>query len=275
MAEGRTSIVITVFSTASGVGKTSLATNLAAGVAQEGYSVCLIDLDLQYGDVCNYLQLPHEKIPTILDAQNALKKNPDKFDIRDFLSEYEENGVSFSVLPPPRKIEESYRIDDQSVISMINDMEYFKFIIVDTKADFSELNMLVMDVSTIINFLCVSDFVPAIKNLKSGYDAILRFGYDVNKVRLILNRSDSQTLIDPDDVEKVLEKPFYHRLCNDFRSMNESIQSGCPLILSDSDSRLKDDLWNLVGLYTNRPSEKLNSSSKGGFKNWMKNLFKS
>lgn len=274
MAEGRTSIVITVFSTASGVGKTSLATNLAAGVAQEGYSVCLIDLDLQFGDVCNYLQLPHAKIPTILDAQNALQKDPENFDIREFLTEYEGHGVSFSVLPPPYKIEESYRIEEKDVLSLLNTMDYFKFIVVDTKADFSELNMLVMDISTIINFLCVSDFVPAIKNLKSGYDAILRFGYDVNKVRLILNRSDSQTLIDPDDVEKVLEKPFYHRLCNDFRSMNESIQSGCPLILSNSDSRLRKDIWNLVGLYTNRPPEDSKSSSKGGFMNWMKDLFK-
>ena len=274
MAKGRSSIVVTIFSTTSGIGKTSLATNLAAGLAQEGYSVCLMDLDLQFGDVCNYLKLPHEKIPTILDAQDALQKDPENFDIREFLTEYEGHGVSFSVLPPPYKIEESYRIEEKDVLSLLNTMDYFKFIVVDTKADFSELNMHVMDVSTIINFLCVADFVPAIKNLKSGYDAILRFGYDTNKVRLILNRSNSQTLIDPNDVETILGRPFYYKICNDFRSMNESIQSGCPLILSNSDSRLRKDIWNLVGLYTNRPPEDSKSSSKSGFMNWMKDLFK-
>ncbi|MBR4643355.1 MAG: hypothetical protein IKO74_11670 [Selenomonadaceae bacterium] len=67
-------------------------------------------------------------------------------------------------------------------------------------------------------FLCVADFVPAIKNLKNGYEAILRFGYDVNKVR-------PETLIDADD-------EFYHRLANDFKAASDSIRSGCPLILT-------------------------------------------
>ena len=47
--------VFTFFSTASAVGKTVLAVNYAADLAERGYKVCLADLDLQFGDVCNYL----------------------------------------------------------------------------------------------------------------------------------------------------------------------------------------------------------------------------
>ena len=52
-------IVITFFSTASAVGKTLVACNMASELAREGYRVCLADFDLQFGDVCNYLHLEH------------------------------------------------------------------------------------------------------------------------------------------------------------------------------------------------------------------------
>lgn len=246
MAEGRSSIVITVFSTTSGIGKTFVATNLAAGLAKDGNAVCLIDLDLQYGDVANYLNL--QGVPTIADIPPSMPLAK----IQNYISEYRHGNVSFSVLPAPYQVEKSYTLDERRIISIINHLDKFNFIIVDTKAEFNDMNMAVMDISTIINFLCVADFVPAIKNLKSGYEAILRFGYDVNKVRPVLNRSDSQTLIDPGDVETVLGKRFYHEICNDFKGASNSIRSGCPLVLSDSNSKLKRDLYELVGLYTNR-----------------------
>ena len=49
----RSSVIISVFSTTPGIGKTITAINLAAGLAHEGYKVCLADLDLQFGDVLN------------------------------------------------------------------------------------------------------------------------------------------------------------------------------------------------------------------------------
>ena len=60
MAEQQETIngaIITYFSTASAVGKTLVSINSAAELAREGYRVCLVDFDLQFGDVCNYLQL--------------------------------------------------------------------------------------------------------------------------------------------------------------------------------------------------------------------------
>ena len=50
-------VVITFFSTASAVGKTLISVNMASELAREGYSVCLLDMDLQFGDVSNYLKL--------------------------------------------------------------------------------------------------------------------------------------------------------------------------------------------------------------------------
>ena len=76
--QGRRGNVITVFSTASAVGKTLVAINMAAELARLGYRVCLVDLDLQFGDVCNYLHLVPER--TIADAQQAAEPNAKAFD---------------------------------------------------------------------------------------------------------------------------------------------------------------------------------------------------
>ena len=51
-------VLITVFSAKGGCGKTTLATNLAAALADRGRrEVCLVDLDLAFGDVAIALQL--------------------------------------------------------------------------------------------------------------------------------------------------------------------------------------------------------------------------
>ena len=76
MAEGRRSITISIFSTSAGNGKTLTAVNLAACLAADGYAVCVVDLDLQFGDVANYLGLTPKY--TIADAQLALERGDEE-----------------------------------------------------------------------------------------------------------------------------------------------------------------------------------------------------
>ena len=63
-------VVITFFSTASAVGKTLISTNMASELARQGKKVCLVDFDLQFGDVSNYLQLMPQR--TVYDLQQAM-----------------------------------------------------------------------------------------------------------------------------------------------------------------------------------------------------------
>lgn len=73
MAEEKISgVVITFFSTASAVGKTLISINMASELARQGYHVCLVDYDLQFGDVANYLKLPVEH--SVYDALAEMKK---------------------------------------------------------------------------------------------------------------------------------------------------------------------------------------------------------
>lgn len=63
---------------------------MAAALAQAGNSVCIVDLDLQFGDVCHYLQLEPEK--TIFDAQQAIAKNEADFSAEEYSLSYKCGG---------------------------------------------------------------------------------------------------------------------------------------------------------------------------------------
>ncbi len=268
--QGRRGSVITVFSTASAVGKTLVAINVAAELARLGYRVCLVDVDLQFGDVCNYLHLVPER--TIADAQRAAETNADSFDVMQFLDVYKCDAISFSVMAAPLHLEEAYNLSGMSVQHILQQLQFhFDFVVVDTTSAFSEINLMVMDMSTIITFLGIVDFIPTIKNMKIGSDTIRSLGYDSSKIRLVLNRSNSKTKIDLDDVENILGEPFYHILSNDFRAAWDATMAGVPLVRT-ADTALARDLRALVARLTNlEVAEETDSDT--GVSSWFKRIF--
>ena len=266
---GRSSnVIISVFSTTPGIGKTLVAINLATGLAYEGNRVCLVDLDLQFGDVTNYLQLNSDK--TIAGAQRALKVDPENFDVHNFLTKYLTGYFDISILPAPVYVRDAYQIDVLTVEAIIGQhLKDFDFVVLDLNSAFSSLNLAMLDLSTIITYLGVVDFLPALKNFKVGYDTLRRFEYEEQKIRLVENRADSQKLIQSSDVERLLGESFYHRLPNDFPSATKSIQEGRPLIFAAPNSKLTKSFVELAARYTNRsvmpPMTGIESEPKQGF----------
>lgn len=252
MAEAKHSIVTVVFSTLSGVGKTMVATNLAAGFARDGYRTCIIDLDLQFGDVANYLDLP-ENCHTIADAKEALAKG-NREDIEKCLSKYYRKGTCFSVLPAPRDMMETYYIEPGDVIEIVTALEEYDYIILDTAATFSQINLEVLDLATFILFVGRVDFIPSIKNFKAGYDLLLRFNYAANKVRLLENFAGKPKVVVMKDVEKLLGRSFSAAIPYD-EHVRESLLSGEPMVLEPEKSTAGKALWDVVGYYTDRPPE--------------------
>lgn len=253
MTSGQKNVIIAIFSTSSGNGKTITAINTAAALAKEGYSTCLVDLNLQFGDVLNYLQIPKTEL-TLFDAQMDLSRNPENFSIRKYLTVYRHAAISFSILPPPNLIDEAYQINVSEVEEIINRLQYFDFIVLDLTASFSALNLAMLDASTIINYLGIVSFLPEIKNYKVGYDTLLHFQYDENKIRLIENRYGATNPFSETEVERFLGASFNHRLPNDYSNIIKSIQDGVPLVLDVPDSKLAKSFWQLTGYYTNRPN---------------------
>ncbi len=270
--EIRSGIIMTVFSTASAVGKTLLSVNMAAELARSGYKVCVVDLDLQFGDICNYLHLSPQK--TIYDAQKAAENTVGQLDYGEYITPYEYEDTIFSVLAAPLNLEEAYNISTQAVIEVLAGIRgEYDYVVLDTTATFSDLNLAVMDLSTMITFVGIVDFIPTIKNMKVGYDTMRSIGYEKNKIRFVLNRSNSKTHIELQDVEQLLEERFYHILPNDFLTAIDSIHQGIPLVINDEETALGRGMQELIEKYTNRARQK-SSRKNASLSSWVKRLFK-
>ena len=269
--EGRKGTIFTVFSTAYAVGKSLIAVNIAAELAKQGMKVCLVDLDLQFGDICNNQKLNPKK--TIADAQRAMKANPQDTVAVEFLTKYTAGGVSFDVLTNPKLMEEAYNMDNGIIRSLVQQLQLeYDYVIIDTTSTFSALNLSMMDLSTLINFVGIVDFIPTIKNMKRGSDTLKELGYDDSKIRYVLNRSNAKTRIDVEDVEAILGKHFDYVLPNDFQTAQNSVRSGVPFVLEARHTPLAKELISIVDGYV-RPDTEQKEEKTEDHGSWLSRLF--
>ena len=228
MPAGTKGTIFTVFSTAYAVGKTLIAVNIAAELARDGFKVCLADLDLQFGDIRYYLKLEPEM--TIADAERAMQNNPNEVKMSNYLTPFHSGNIHFDVLVNPDLLEEAYNMDISLIRTMIERLQLeYDYVIVDTTSTFSALNLSMMDLSTIIDFVGLVDFIPTIKNMKRGSDTL-------------------------------------KELPNDFMTAQKSIQFGEPLVQKSRDTELAREICRMVDKYAKPGTEEeQDKDSKGGF----------
>lgn len=265
---GRKGTIITVFSTAYAVGKTLIAINMAAELAMNRHTVCLIDLDLQFGDAASALKLTPKK--TIADAEKSMREHPDDTVAAEYLTSFSSGDVSFDVMANPKLLEEAYNLDTTLIRDLVVQLQLeYDYLIIDTTSTFSALNLSLMDLSTVIDFIGIVDFIPTIKNMKRGSDALKELGYDDNKIRYVLNRSNARTRINVKDVEAILGHQFHYVIPNDFQTAAESIKTGVPLVLSAKDTPLAKGIRTMVDTYEEDTASP-QKSQEGG---WLSRLF--
>ncbi|HST85808.1 MAG TPA: AAA family ATPase [Kineosporiaceae bacterium] len=195
--------VITVFSAKGGSGKTTLATNLAAVLADRGRrQVCIVDLDLAFGDVAIAMQLfPARTIADAVPLNGAI----DSSAVAAMLTHHSA-GLSAIVAPTEPSASETIR---PSLIAHLLDVlrNDFDYIVVDTPARFDDEVLAALDVSDLVALIVTPD-VPALKTLKITLETLIELSYSRSKFRLILNRSDAKVGISHLEVEKTAQMPI-------------------------------------------------------------------
>ena len=254
--------VFTFFSTASAVGKTVLAVNYAADLAERGYKVCLADLDLQFGDVCNYLG--------IKPARTFFDYSEQEEDKRDTASCMTETQFGFEVLAAPLEVDEGFIIDAETIVEAINQLrDDYDYILLDTTTGFTGISMAILEQTDVLYLPCVVDFIPSIKDLKIGLDTLHKLQFDYQRVRLILNRNKAETQISTKDVESLLGRPFQYFISNDYQGIMQSIKEAKPVVLTEAPNKLADEISDMV---SEELGEKEETSS--GISSWFGSLFK-
>jgi len=195
--------VVTVFSAKGGCGKTTLATNLAAALADSKKgSVALLDLDLAFGDVAIALQLFPSH--TIADAVPI----GEDLDGPALLSLLTSHRSGLQALVAPMEPSAADTIDTALVVHIIDLLrEEFDYVVIDTPPALDDNVLAAFDRSDVVALLATLD-IPALKNLKLTLETLDLIGFSRDRLKIVLNRSDSKVGLALAEVEKTLKAPI-------------------------------------------------------------------
>jgi pilus assembly protein CpaE len=226
--------IITLASATGGCGKTFLATNLAYLLSKlPGHRVCIVDLDLQFGEVSTALHLRPKF--TICDA---LQREADSGDLKDCLEDYvvrHESGVA--VLAAPRDPSEADRIAPPDVTKVLQAArESFDTVIVDTPPYLSEVVLAAFDLSDSLWAVATLD-LPSVRNMGVFLSTMDRLKIPADNVRLILNKAERDVGIDVEQVTKLFPQGFAAVLPY-AKEVSKSINLGQPVVAASPTSEI-------------------------------------
>lgn len=193
--------VLTVFSTKGGAGKSVIATSLAVALAQRSERpVCLVDADLQFGDVAVMLKLtPHH---TIVDVVSSL----DRLDpalLQSLLVTHEPTGLM--VLPAPLEPAFADQVGAAHMTAIIDQLRSFcSYVIVDTPSYFNDVVLSLVESSDKLLLVAGLD-IPNVKNVKIALQTLRLLNTPPEKLMLVLNRANSKVKLDVGEVERTLQ----------------------------------------------------------------------
>jgi pilus assembly protein CpaE len=191
--------VVTVFSPKGGVGKTTVAVNLALALTDKGArSVCLVDLDLAFGDVAITMQLfPTHSIEQAVGSENTI----DLPMLEGLLTRHQD---SLMLLAAPSHPDVRDRVTPVLVSKILGTLrEGFDYVVVDTAPSFDDQTLTALDETDECVIVATLD-VPTLKNVKVALETLEVLDIARGHRHLLLNRADEAVGISTDKVESIL-----------------------------------------------------------------------
>lgn len=231
--------IFTVASATGGCGKTFMATNLAYYLARHsGKRVCVIDLDLQFGEVSTALRLKPRF--TIYDALQ--REDSEDGDLAEHIEEYlvaHETGVN--VLAAPKDPSEADRISSPDVTRIIEAArQHFDYVVVDTPSALTEIVLAAFDGAERLFIMATLD-LPSVRNLGVFLTTLEKLKVPTDNVRLILNKAESDVGIEISQVEKLFPQGF-EAVLPYAKEVSRSINLGMPVMAASPNSEVSRNM---------------------------------
>jgi pilus assembly protein CpaE len=241
---GEPGVVVAVFSPKGGVGRTTVAVNLAVAAATElGKKVVLVDGSFQFGDVGVLLNL-NPKNKSIADLVPELEQAGTGVESIDTFVINHSAGIRVLLAPPSPEMAEL--ITPAGVKRVVEALRLtHDLVVVDCTAFFNDTTIAILDSADVI-LTMLSLEITSIKNMRLFLEVAEQLGYENGKVRLVLNRADSALGIRVADVEHSIGRKVDETIVSDGRTVVYALNRGVPFFLSNREAQVSQDILRLA-----------------------------
>ncbi|MCL4489810.1 MAG: response regulator [Chloroflexi bacterium] len=229
--------LIAVFGTKGGVGKTTVAVNLALALQrQTGGRVLIMDADFSFGDVGVHLNLPptHSIMDLVGSTDDLEPELVDQVVVR--------HSSAIRVLLSPFSPEKADLITPDHVKRILTALvEQNDYVVVDCHATYDERMLSILDRADEI-MLVVTPEVGPLKNTRMFLDIADKLGLTLDKVHLILNRANSNVGIEAQEIERSFKRRVEYRIASGGRPVVLSVNQGQPLMTGKLDNPVAQEI---------------------------------
>ncbi|HEY4377808.1 MAG TPA: AAA family ATPase, partial [Acidimicrobiales bacterium] len=219
--------VVTIASASGGCGKTFLAANMAWYLATHtGRRACIIDLDLQFGEVSSSLRLrPRYTIAELIDHEAGADT-----DLAPFIEEFTEvHDTGIHVLAAPRDPAGADAIGPADVGRVIDAARRrFDYVVIDTPPALADTVVVAFNRSDELYVMATLD-VPSVRNMRVFLGTLERLQIPKDDIRLLLNKAERDSGVDVRQVLKLFPQGFDATLPY-AREVSRSLNMGKPVM---------------------------------------------
>ena len=244
-----------MFSPKGGVGKTTLAVNLALALSQRGANkVCIVDLDLAFGDVAITLQLFPAR--TMADAVH-LESGLDFPVLEPLLTNYHDQ---LWALVAPVQPDAKDAIPASMVGRILSILKSnFDYVVVDTAPSLDEYVLAAFDETDDLMLITTLD-VPTLKNVKVAVETLDLLNFPKNRRHLVLNRADDKVGLTADKVEGTLGMSIVAAIPTSSQ-VAHATNSGEPIVSAQPKHAVTQAITKLARGISSTPAESTSAAS--------------
>ncbi|HUG30047.1 MAG TPA: response regulator [Candidatus Limnocylindria bacterium] len=227
--------LVVVFAPKGGVGKSTIAFNLAVAASGLGFRTALVDGAIQFGDLRGLLRAPR-------DAPSMLDLPTDRISETDLGDVLWRGPADVDILLAPPRIEMAEMVlirDVEKTLSLMRRL--YDLVIVDTGVGLDELTLALLDQADTILEIVTYD-ATTIRNTIAMAETFQKIGYPASKVKYLVNRADSNAGIDPDDLRAALGREPEFKIRSDGPIVGPASNQGAPFVTSEPGAGVSRDL---------------------------------
>ncbi len=238
---GPEATTITVFSAKGGVGKSTIAVNLAVALARRGHETVLVDADVSFGDAGDLLDLKPDLTIAELTAPSA-DLGPE-----GPLSRLTRHESGLCVIAAPRQPLAWREISGDRFRRVVEELQRrFDMVIIDCSCQLNDVTMAALQEASFVLWVTTPEYT-AVKDSIQAFTALRQLGFPLERIRIALNHVSPDSDVRPQAIAEAMGQALFWSVPYD-RMLRRSTMVGKPIVLEQPDTAAATSLVELAAV---------------------------